>query len=90
MADQSDSTSYTTMSVSPSTESCNPNREDSSANAETSSHARKPKETVSRFSSAIALKEPTKEGSRYVHNSIASIVTKILSGDQDVPGVSVP
>ena len=25
-----------------------------------------------------------------MHNAIASIVTKILSGDQNVPGVSVP
>ena len=90
MADQSDSTSYMTLSDSPSTESCNPNREDSSANAETSSHAKRPKETVSGFSSAIALEEPTRESSRYVHNAIASIVTKILSGDQNVPGVSVP
>ncbi|XP_050890942.1 uncharacterized protein LOC127096411 [Lathyrus oleraceus] len=90
MAHQSDSTSYTTVSDSPSTESCNPNREEIGGDAATSSHARRPKETVSRISSAIALDKPSKEGSRYVHNAIASIVTKILSGDQNVPGVSVP
>ncbi|XP_050919255.1 uncharacterized protein LOC127136777 [Lathyrus oleraceus] len=90
MAHQSDSTSYTTMSDSPSTESCNPNREEIGVDAATSSHARRPKETVSRISSAIALDKPSKEGSRYMHNAIASIVTKILSGDQNVPGVSVP
>ncbi|XP_050914731.1 uncharacterized protein LOC127129621 [Lathyrus oleraceus] len=90
MAHQSDTTSYTTVSDSHSTEFSNPNREEVSANAGTSSHARRPKETVSRISSAIALDNPSKEGSRYVHNAIASIVTKILSGDQNVPGVSVP
>jgi hypothetical protein len=90
MADQSDSTSYTTLSDSPSTESCNPNREDSAANGATSSHARRLKETVSGFSSAIAIDGQTREGSRYVHNSIATMVTKILSGNQNVPGVSVP
>ena len=58
--------------------------------AATSSHARRPKETVTGFSSEIALDEHTREGSRYVHNSIATIVTQILSGNRDVPGVSVP
>lgn len=90
MAHQSDTTSYTTVSDSHSTESGNPNREEVGVNAATPSHARRPKETVSRNSSAIALDKPSKEGSRYVHNAIASIVTKILSGDQNVPGVSVP
>jgi hypothetical protein len=90
MAHQSDTTSYTTVSDSHSTELNNPNREEVSVNATTSSHARRPKETVSRISSAIALDNPSKEGSRYVHNAIASLVTKILSEDQNVPGVSVP
>ncbi|XP_050919104.1 uncharacterized protein LOC127136609 [Lathyrus oleraceus] len=90
MAHQSDTTSYTTVSDSHSTEFSNPNREEVSVNAATSSHARRPKETVSRISSAIVLDNSSKEGSRYVHNAIASMVTKILSGDQNVPGVSVP
>ncbi|XP_050896351.1 uncharacterized protein LOC127103107 [Lathyrus oleraceus] len=90
MAHQSDTTPFTTVSDSHSTEFGNPNREEVSANAATSPHARRPKETVSRISSAIALDNPSKEGSRYVHNAIASMVTKILSGDRNVPGVSVP
>lgn len=58
--------------------------------AATTSHARRPKETITGFSSEIALDENTREGSRYVHNSIATIVTQILSGNRNVPGVSVP
>ncbi|XP_050876748.1 uncharacterized protein LOC127080471 [Lathyrus oleraceus] len=64
MAHQSDTTSYTTVSDSHSTEFGNPNREEVGVNAATSSHARRPKETVSRNSSAIALDKPSKEGSR--------------------------
>ncbi|XP_050890260.1 pollen-specific leucine-rich repeat extensin-like protein 2 [Lathyrus oleraceus] len=90
MAHHSDTTSFTTVSDSHSKESGNPNREEVSVNAATSPHARRPKETVSRISTAIALDNPSKEGSRYVHNAIASMVTKILSGDRNVPGVSVP
>ncbi|XP_050914610.1 uncharacterized protein LOC127129480 [Lathyrus oleraceus] len=90
MARQSDTSSYTTMSDSHSTESHHPTREDPVVDAATSSHARRPKETVTGFSSEIALDEHTREGSRYVHNSIATIVTQILSGNRDVPGVSVP
>ncbi|XP_050885319.1 uncharacterized protein LOC127089542 [Lathyrus oleraceus] len=90
MAHQSDTTSFTTVSYSHSTESGKPNREEVSVNAATLPYARRPKETVSRISSAIALDNPSKEGSRYVHNAIASMVTKILSGDRNVPGVSVP
>ncbi|XP_050909967.1 uncharacterized protein LOC127123834 [Lathyrus oleraceus] len=67
------------MTDSSSSESCNPNREDPVADAATSSHARRPKETVSGFSSAIALDEQPREGSRHVHNAIATIVNKILS-----------
>jgi hypothetical protein len=78
------------MSDSLSTESYHPTREDPVVDAATSSHARRPKETVSGFSSEIALDEQTREGSRYVHNSIATIVTQILSGNRNVPGVSVP
>ncbi|XP_050878574.1 uncharacterized protein LOC127082383 [Lathyrus oleraceus] len=90
MARQSDTSSYTTMSDSLSTESYHPTREDPVVDAATSSHARRPKETVTGFSSEIALDEHTREGSRYVHNSIATIVTQILSGNRNVPGVSVP
>ncbi|XP_050908966.1 uncharacterized protein LOC127122714 [Lathyrus oleraceus] len=90
MARQSDTSSYTTMSDSHSTESHHPTREEPVVDAATSSHARRPKETVTGFSSEIALDEHTREGSRYVHNSIATIVTQILSGNRDVPGVSVP
>ncbi|XP_050889543.1 uncharacterized protein LOC127094809 [Lathyrus oleraceus] len=67
------------MSDSSSSESCKPNREDPVADAANASHARRPKETVSGFSSAIALDEQTREGSRYVHNAIATMVTGILS-----------
>jgi len=90
MSHQSDSSSYTTMSDSSSSESCNPNREDPVSDSANTSHARRPKETVSGFSSAIALDEQTREGSRYVHNAIATMVTGILSGNHKVLGVSVP
>ncbi|XP_050920373.1 uncharacterized protein LOC127138010 [Lathyrus oleraceus] len=66
------------MSDSSSSESCNPNREDPVADSANTSHARRPKEIVSGFSSAIALDEQTREGSRYVHNAIATMVTGIL------------
>ncbi|XP_050914795.1 uncharacterized protein LOC127129701 [Lathyrus oleraceus] len=78
------------MSDSSSSESCNPNREDPVADSTNTSHARRPKETVSGFSSAIALDEQTREGSRYVHNAIATMVTGILSGNHKVLGVSIP
>ncbi|XP_050919487.1 uncharacterized protein LOC127137034 [Lathyrus oleraceus] len=78
------------MSDSLSTESYHHTQEDPVVDATTSSHARRPKETVTGFSSEIALDEHTREGSRYVHNSIATIVTQILSGNRNVPGVSVP
>ncbi|XP_050889719.1 uncharacterized protein LOC127095009 [Lathyrus oleraceus] len=71
-------------------EPCNPNREDPVADSANTSHARRPKETVSGFSSAIALDEQTREGSRYVHNAIATMVTGILSGNHKVLGVSIP
>ncbi|XP_050890026.1 uncharacterized protein LOC127095365 [Lathyrus oleraceus] len=67
------------MSDSSSSESCNPNREDPVADSANTSHARRPKETVSGFSSAIALDEQTREGSRYVQNAIATMVTGIMS-----------
>ncbi|XP_050900108.1 uncharacterized protein LOC127106848 [Lathyrus oleraceus] len=51
------------MYDSSSSESCNPNREDPVADSANTSHARRPKETVSGFSSAIALDEQTREGS---------------------------
>ncbi|XP_050885287.1 uncharacterized protein LOC127088741 [Lathyrus oleraceus] len=78
------------MSDSSSSESCNPNREYPVSDSANTSHAKRPKETVSGFSSALALDEQTREGSRYVHNSIATLVTGILSGNQKVLGVSVP
>ncbi|XP_050909438.1 uncharacterized protein LOC127123245 [Lathyrus oleraceus] len=78
------------MSDSSSSEPCNPNREDPVADSANTSHARRPKETVSGFSSAIALDEQTREGSRYVHDSIATMVTGILSGNHKVLGVSIP
>ncbi|XP_050888509.1 uncharacterized protein LOC127093609 [Lathyrus oleraceus] len=78
------------MSDSSNSESCNPNREDPVSDSANTSHARRPKEIVSGFSSAIALDEQTREGSRYVHNAIATMVTGILSGNHKVLGVSVP
>ncbi|XP_050909679.1 uncharacterized protein LOC127123512 [Lathyrus oleraceus] len=78
------------MSDSSSSESCNPNREYPVSDSANTSHARRPKETVSGFSSALALDEQTREDSRYVHNSIATLVTGILSGNHKVLGVSVP
>ncbi|XP_050909595.1 uncharacterized protein LOC127123420 [Lathyrus oleraceus] len=65
-------------------------REDPVADSANTSHARRPKETVSGFSSAIAIDEQTREGSRYVHNAIATMVTGILSGNHKVLGVSIP
>ncbi|XP_050897644.1 uncharacterized protein LOC127104502 [Lathyrus oleraceus] len=78
------------MSDSSSSEPCNPNREDPVADSANTSHARRPKEIVSGFSSAIVLDEQTREGSRYVHNAIATMVTGILSGNHKVLGVSIP
>ncbi|XP_050915995.1 uncharacterized protein LOC127131104 [Lathyrus oleraceus] len=68
MARQSDTSSYTTMSDSLSTESYHPTREDPVVDAATSSHARRPKETVTGFSSEIALDEHTREGSSVEKN----------------------
>ncbi|XP_050920087.1 uncharacterized protein LOC127137697 [Lathyrus oleraceus] len=90
MSHQSNSSSSKTMSDSSSSESCNPNREDPVADSANTSHPRRPKETISGFSSAIALDEQTREGSRYVHNAIATMVTGILSGNHKVLGVSIP
>ncbi|XP_050878350.1 uncharacterized protein LOC127082169 [Lathyrus oleraceus] len=78
------------MFDSTSSESCNPNREDPVADSANTSHARRPKETVFGFSSAIVLDEQTREGSKYVHNAIATMVTGILSGNHKVLGVSIP
>ncbi|XP_050889695.1 uncharacterized protein LOC127094982 [Lathyrus oleraceus] len=90
MSQQSNSSPSKNMPCSPSTEPSNPNREDPVADSVNTPHARRPKETVSGFSSSIVLEERTKEGSRYVHNAIATIVTEILSGNHEVPGVSIP
>ncbi|XP_050890135.1 uncharacterized protein LOC127095498 [Lathyrus oleraceus] len=90
MSQQSNSSPSKNMPYSPSAEPSNPNREDPVADSVNTPHARRPKETVSGFSSSIVLEERTKEGSRYVHNAIATIVTGILSGNHEVPGVSIP
>ncbi|XP_050889406.1 uncharacterized protein LOC127094641 [Lathyrus oleraceus] len=78
------------MSGSASAEPSNPNREDPVVDSANTPHARRPKEIVSGFSSTIALEEQTKEGSTYVHNAIATMVTGILSGNHKVLGVSIP
>ncbi|XP_050897456.1 uncharacterized protein LOC127104309 [Lathyrus oleraceus] len=78
------------MPCSPNAEPSNPNREDPVADSVNTPHARRPKETISGFSSSIVLEERTKECSRYVHNAIATIVTGILSGNHEVPRVSIP
>ncbi|XP_050915814.1 uncharacterized protein LOC127130899 [Lathyrus oleraceus] len=90
MSQQSNSSSSKNMFDSSSSESCNPNREDPVADSANTSHTRRPKEIVSGFSSTIALDEQTREGSRYVHNAIATMVTGILSGNHKVLGVSIP
>ncbi|XP_050889411.1 uncharacterized protein LOC127094648 [Lathyrus oleraceus] len=90
MSQQSNSSPSKNMPCSPSVEPSNPNREDPVADSADTPHARRPKETVSGFSSAIVLEERTKEGSRYVHNAIATMVTGILSGNHKVLGVSIP
>ncbi|XP_050909135.1 uncharacterized protein LOC127122905 [Lathyrus oleraceus] len=90
MSQQSNSSPSKNMPCSPSAEPSNPNREDPVADSVNTPHARRPKETVSGFSSSIVLEERTKEGSRYVHNVISTIVTRILSGNHEVPGVSIP
>ncbi|XP_050885602.1 uncharacterized protein LOC127091097 [Lathyrus oleraceus] len=90
MSQQSNSSPSKNMPCSPSAEPSNPNKEDPVDDSVDTPHARRPKETVSGFSSSIVLEERTKEGSRYVHNAIATIVTGILSGNHEVPGVSIP
>ncbi|XP_050908677.1 uncharacterized protein LOC127122379 [Lathyrus oleraceus] len=90
MSQQSNSSPSKNMPCSPSDEPSNPNREDPVVDSVNTPHARRPKETVSGFSSSIVFEERTKEGSRYVHNAIANIVTRILSGNHEVPGVSIP
>ncbi|XP_050920360.1 uncharacterized protein LOC127137995 [Lathyrus oleraceus] len=90
MSQQSNSSPSKNMHCSPSAEPSNPNREDPVADSVNTPHARRPKETVSGFSSSIVLEERTKDGSKYVHNAIATIVTGILSGNHEVPWVSIP
>ncbi|XP_058784705.1 uncharacterized protein LOC131659548 [Vicia villosa] len=57
-------------------------------------HARRPEESIrtigSNPSSSNLREELTKEGTRYVHNSIAKIVKRILDENHQVPGISVP
>ncbi|XP_050895396.1 uncharacterized protein LOC127102022 [Lathyrus oleraceus] len=90
MSQQSNSSPSKNMPCSPSAEPSNPNREDPVADSANTPHARRPKETISGFSSPISLEELTKEGSRYVHNAIVTMVTGILSGNHKVLGVSIP
>ncbi|XP_050919703.1 uncharacterized protein LOC127137275 [Lathyrus oleraceus] len=90
MSQQSNSSPSKNMPCPPSAEPSNPNREDPVADSVNTPHARRPKEIVSGFSSSIVLEERTKKGSRYVHNAFATIVTRILSGNHEVPGVSIP
>ncbi|XP_050919565.1 uncharacterized protein LOC127137123 [Lathyrus oleraceus] len=90
MSQQSNSSPSKNMPCSPSAEPSNPNREGPVIDSVNTPHARRPKETVSGFSSSIVLEERTKEGSRYVHNAIATIVTRILFGNHEVLGVSIP
>ncbi|XP_050874964.1 uncharacterized protein LOC127078562 [Lathyrus oleraceus] len=90
MSQQSNSSPSKNMQCSPSAEPSNPNKEYPIPDSVNTPHARRPKETVSDFSSSIVLEEQTKEGSRYVHNAIATIVTGILSGNHEVPRVSIP
>ncbi|XP_050920033.1 uncharacterized protein LOC127137631 [Lathyrus oleraceus] len=90
MSQQSNSSSSKNMSGSSSAEPSNPNREDPVADSANTPHARRPKETVSGLSSAIALEERTKEGSRYVHNAIATMVIGILSGNHKESNVDKP
>ncbi|XP_058783847.1 uncharacterized protein LOC131658585 [Vicia villosa] len=58
------------------------------------SHPRRPKECVrskaTKSSSSTPHEDLTKEGSRYVHNAIAKIVSRILDEQHQVPGISVP
>ncbi|XP_058767450.1 uncharacterized protein LOC131641152 [Vicia villosa] len=58
------------------------------------SHARRPKEGVrtkgSNPSTSTPREELSKEGTRYVHNSIVKIVNRILNENHQVPGIFVP
>ncbi|XP_058755196.1 uncharacterized protein LOC131628380 [Vicia villosa] len=55
---------------------------------------RRPKErftsNVYKSSSPTPSGDKTREGSKYVHNAIKELLTRILSENHDVPGVSVP
>ncbi|XP_058721754.1 uncharacterized protein LOC131593309 [Vicia villosa] len=68
--------------------------DDSTTTKPRTSHARRSKESVrtkgSNPSSSDPREELTKEGTRYVHNSIAKIVKRILDENHQVPGISVP
>ncbi|XP_050896373.1 uncharacterized protein LOC127103134 [Lathyrus oleraceus] len=69
------------MSDSSSSEPSNPNREDPVADSANTSHARRPKETVSGFSSAIALEERTKEGSSVAYQENLESLGNNISDD---------
>ncbi|XP_058722094.1 uncharacterized protein LOC131593553 [Vicia villosa] len=71
------------------------------ANKPRTSHAQRTKETTrrpkrpnsdhtSQLSVPPSREELTKSSSRYAHNAIAKIVTRILNENHDVPGISVP
>ncbi|XP_058788420.1 uncharacterized protein LOC131662615 [Vicia villosa] len=69
------------------------NAEDSTTTKPRTSHARRPKKSVrtkgSNPSSSNLREELTKEGTRYVHNSIAKTVKRILDENHQVLGISV-
>ncbi|XP_050914932.1 uncharacterized protein LOC127129860 [Lathyrus oleraceus] len=69
------------MSDSPSAEPSNPNREDPVVDSVNTPHTRRPKETVSGFSSAIALEERTKEGSSVTYQENTESLGKNISDD---------
>ncbi|XP_058741106.1 uncharacterized protein LOC131613455 [Vicia villosa] len=88
------------------TESSNPNRvlnvvplrmissDDVKATKPRMTHARRPEEGIrskgAKPSSSSTKEELNKEGTRYVHNSIAKIVKRIMEENHQVPGISVP
>ncbi|XP_058757874.1 uncharacterized protein LOC131631113 [Vicia villosa] len=57
-------------------------------------HARRPKETVqakdANPSLSISRAKLPKEGSKYVHEAITKIITRILDEQRQVPGISAP
>ncbi|XP_050916402.1 uncharacterized protein LOC127131529 [Lathyrus oleraceus] len=81
MSQQSNSSPSKNMPCSPSTEPRNPNREDPVVDSVNTPHARRPKETVSGFSSSIVLEERTKEGSSVADQENTESLGKNISDD---------